>query len=208
LTVRDNGLSAASNAALVTLRAGGMARVGSAALPLAGTVTRSVDAEVVPVTVTGATVPVVIECSLNIRGVVASGSITTVIEAQRQVADMSSTQTNPNPSVMPANTFQLRLSPLRVLTSNNGTYTLDVNTGDLRIMKNGVQAWKRSSRSSTTAYLDLQGDGNLVLYDGGSAVWNTGTTGAGNALVMQDDGNIVLYSSSMSAIWQSNTGGI
>ena len=32
-------------------------------------------------------------------------------------------------------------------------------------------------------YVTMQSDGNLVIYDGGSAVWNSGTSGFGGAVL-------------------------
>jgi hypothetical protein len=57
--------------------------------------------------------------------------------------------------------------------------------------------------------LDMQGDGNLVLYtSSGSALWASNTSGsAADEAVMQGDGNFVLYTSSGSAVWASGTSG-
>lgn len=65
--------------------------------------------------------------------------------------------------------------------------------------------------------LDMQPDGNLVMYDPncvqGSpgcpyALWALGTVGQpGNYLVMQTDGNLVLYSSSGKAKWATRSQG-
>ncbi|KAL5697716.1 hypothetical protein ACHQM5_028833 [Ranunculus cassubicifolius] len=54
--------------------------------------------------------------------------------------------------------------------------------------------------------LTMQGDCNLVLYDGG-AIWASGTNGRGsNCYVeMQTDGNLVIYTPGRRAIWASNT---
>jgi astacin len=59
--------------------------------------------------------------------------------------------------------------------------------------------------------LVMQGDGNLVLYQGGiaggSAIWSAGTDGkAGYAMWMQADGNLVLYSQT-APLFASNTAG-
>jgi murein DD-endopeptidase MepM/ murein hydrolase activator NlpD len=51
----------------------------------------------------------------------------------------------------------------------------------------------------------MQGDGNLVLYQGSSALWSTATSTAGSRAVMQGDGNLVVYSGS-TAKWASRTG--
>jgi hypothetical protein len=71
------------------------------------------------------------------------------------------------------------LSPGGALTSPNGVYTLR-----------------------------LQSDGNLVLYGGGKALWNTQSAGKGaNKLIMQSDGNLVLYNYGGSPVWATNTNG-
>jgi hypothetical protein len=56
--------------------------------------------------------------------------------------------------------------------------------------------------------LIMQGDGNLVLYQGGTALWASGTVGSGaDEAIMQGDGNLVLYTSSGTPVWASNTAG-
>ena len=54
--------------------------------------------------------------------------------------------------------------------------------------------------------LTYQSDGNLVLYDGGTALWHTNTQGTppGYA-VMQSDGNLVVYDANHTAVWYSST---
>ncbi|MHB1843424.1 MAG: GH25 family lysozyme [Deltaproteobacteria bacterium] len=56
--------------------------------------------------------------------------------------------------------------------------------------------------------LVMQKDGNVVLYEHGTALWSTGTASKGGYLfVMQGDGNLVLYSSTGCPLWASNTAG-
>lgn len=67
----------------------------------------------------------------------------------------------------------------------------------------------QSLTSNNGAYsLTLQDDGNLVLIDGGNAVWAAGTGGhtPGHAEV-QGDGNFVVYDNGGGALWSSNTEG-
>jgi hypothetical protein len=56
--------------------------------------------------------------------------------------------------------------------------------------------------------LDMQGDGNLVLYQGGTALWASGTSGSSaDEAILQGDGNFVLYTSAGSPVWSSGTAG-
>jgi hypothetical protein len=57
--------------------------------------------------------------------------------------------------------------------------------------------------------LVMQGDGNLVAYAFGGAIWQTQTAGSGaaNRLVLQGDGNLVVYTSANKAVWNSRTAG-
>jgi len=56
--------------------------------------------------------------------------------------------------------------------------------------------------------LIMQTDGNLVEYDGSTALWSSYTSGQpGNYVIMQSDGNLVVYSSSGQWRWQSGTNG-
>ncbi len=49
-------------------------------------------------------------------------------------------------------------------------------------------------------------DGNLVLYQGTTAVWDSGAQGAGSSVTMQSDGNLVIYNAG-TAKWNSGTSG-
>jgi hypothetical protein len=56
--------------------------------------------------------------------------------------------------------------------------------------------------------LAMQYDGNLVLYQGGSALWATNSWGStGYGAVMQNDGNFVLYDVNQGALFASNSWG-
>ncbi len=56
--------------------------------------------------------------------------------------------------------------------------------------------------------LNMQDDGNLVLYDGQKAIWATNTAQSdGQKAIMQEDGNFVLYHVNGKPLWASNTSG-
>jgi hypothetical protein len=63
--------------------------------------------------------------------------------------------------------------------------------------------------SSNVMYvLIMQTDGNLVLYHGPTALWNSGTYGHPGAYFnVQTDGNLVVYSAANVALWSSGTAG-
>ncbi|GAA3626734.1 hypothetical protein [Microlunatus ginsengisoli] len=53
-----------------------------------------------------------------------------------------------------------------------------------------------------------QGDGNLVLYDGGQPLWASNTNGRPVGIcIMQGDGNLVIYARGGHPIWASGTNG-
>ena len=52
----------------------------------------------------------------------------------------------------------------------------------------------------------MQGDGNLVVYDGGGrATWFTATSVGGSSLVLQGDGNLVMYDPWNAPVWTTGT---
>ena len=71
------------------------------------------------------------------------------------------------------------------------------------------QGQKLTSRNQAHE-LCMQGDGNLVHYNGGRAVWSSGTCNIGSGpycLVLQEDRNLVVYGQNGSVIWTTNTHG-
>ncbi len=62
---------------------------------------------------------------------------------------------------------------------------------------------------SRTFQMVMQGDGNLVVYDGaGRARWATGTSVLGSFLVLQGDGNLVMYDPAGAPVWTTATSSI
>ncbi|HEX6271699.1 MAG TPA: PAN domain-containing protein [Polyangiaceae bacterium] len=59
--------------------------------------------------------------------------------------------------------------------------------------------------------LEMQKDGNLVIYGGpGNPIWDTDTQGpgaSGSHMTLQTDNNLVVYSHAESPLWDTNTNG-
>ena len=68
----------------------------------------------------------------------------------------------------------------------------------------GHVLWASNTQGGSGTHLEMQGDGNLVLYDGSKVLWASNTNG-GSRLLMQSDCNLVLYNSDNSVGWATNT---
>ena len=87
------------------------------------------------------------------------------------------------------------------LKSNNGEYTLRLETdGTLVIYKGTEPNWSSGKRNTGTGpyKLRMQNDNNLVIYDStNSHVWHIATSGQGTAgegrLYLRDNGKLVVY---------------
>jgi outer membrane protein assembly factor BamB len=105
---------------------------------------------------------------------------------------------------------------------NPGAYLLLTNGGQLEVVSAaGAVLWGpgilapssrlRAGQSVVSANrvfrLVMQSDGNLVEYDGTTAVWATSTNPSGSYASMQDDGNLAVYTSGGAPLWASNTAG-
>ncbi len=94
-------------------------------------------------------------------------------------------------------------------THADGLRTISA-TGALGLVPSGAVLGPGASVQSPNkaVTLAMQSDGNLVLYAGGRALWNTGTWGNPGAIAAQQtDGNLVVYSGSGRALWWSGTNG-
>jgi hypothetical protein len=65
-----------------------------------------------------------------------------------------------------------------------------------------------NSAGSSSYYLIMQTDGNLVFYGPSGAIWSSGTySTSAQVAVMQADGNFVVYDVNGTALWNSGTYG-
>jgi hypothetical protein len=59
--------------------------------------------------------------------------------------------------------------------------------------------------SNKRFWLVMQGDGNLVVYDGFGWRWQSGTVGIGSYATIGSDGNFVIKNSANAVVWESRT---
>jgi hypothetical protein len=118
---------------------------------------------------------------------------------------------SPSPSMeLPAGSL---LQSGQTLVSTNGAFDLvmqaDGNVVEYWLVDGGVRVvWNSGTNGNPGAYLDMQDDGNLVVYSvGGTSLWASDTAGnPGAILEIQNDANLVIYGSSGSALWSTQTG--
>ena len=93
------------------------------------------------------------------------------------------------------------------ISSCDGTHRLTMQGDGNLVLYNGGAIWWTGTQGSGANHAIMQGDGNLVVYAGGTPVWNSGTPGFfGARLDVQNDGNLVIYQGSTVA-WASWTAG-
>ena len=105
-----------------------------------------------------------------------------------------------------------RLSRTVSVSSITGNVTLTVQPEQNVVLYNkGVALWSAANTLNRgTSVLVMQGDGNLVAYNGsGAALWASGTGHPGAWLAIQDDCNLVIYRGphpeTNGALWATNT---
>ena len=80
-------------------------------------------------------------------------------------------------------------------------------SGDTVSSGGGLRAGDQLFSSNKAAHLNVQGDGNMVVYEASGRVrWSSNTHGdSSTRLQVQGDGNLVLYSGGGGVLWASNT---
>ncbi len=120
--------------------------------------------------------------------------------------DLTQAQKNQVYSKLPTGTLYAE----QKLESPNKKYKMVLQTdGNLVVYSPTKAIWNSRTWGTAVKRLDMQPDGNLVLYDQNKKpLWHTSTWGKGaSRLVMQDDGNLVVYSASGAPTWHTNTVG-
>lgn len=81
------------------------------------------------------------------------------------------------------------------------------NKGATLLSGGVLEGATNDSIASRVVVFLMQGDCNLVAYQGSKPVWasNTAKKGTGCRAVMQTDGNLVVYRGDGKALWSSNT---
>ena len=89
------------------------------------------------------------------------------------------------------------------LVSPNGTYTLTMAVdGNLILTKNGTEIWETgTSGTHVVCVMETSGD----LFVNGIIPWHSGTFSPGAYLELQNDGNLVIYSAAGVQIWSTGT---
>jgi nucleoid-associated protein YgaU len=95
------------------------------------------------------------------------------------------------------------------ITSANGKYKLELQAdGNLVLSGAGGKVWDTDTAGKDGSRVDMQADGNFVLYTAaGGVVWRTDTADKPGAhLVLQDDRNVVIYAADGGTVlWSPNT---
>jgi hypothetical protein len=92
--------------------------------------------------------------------------------------------------------------------SYDGRFNLSMQRdGDLALYFGSTRLWDTGTNSG--ARVNMQGDGNLVVYDAaGNPLWDSGTWGnPGAHLALNNEGNLIIYATNGAVLWTSNTGG-
>lgn len=95
------------------------------------------------------------------------------------------------------------------VASQNGEYRLIYQTdGNLVVYRqhDGIPMWHSNTGGTSPGEAVMQGDGNLVVYDGGGTPrWHSATDGNGGAFAeLGNDGVLRVYSSGGVMLWSSN----
>ena len=118
----------------------------------------------------------------------------------------SGTQVAPIPPACGALDSGAALGRGQAIHSCNGRYTFVHQTdGNVVLYDGGRAIWDLHTNGRSTSALVMQGDGNLVLYNGGSAVWSAGTNPNAGAFLAMQDDGNAVIYGHNGAVWSSGT---
>ena len=98
------------------------------------------------------------------------------------------------------------LPMLGILTSPSGAYRLSMQMDGhlfVYVVSSGAGVWAGGAGTYETAYVVMQSDGNLVMFNyKGASIWNSGTSGnPGATAILQDNGKFVIKNAGGTIIW-------
>lgn len=94
------------------------------------------------------------------------------------------------------------------LGSPSGQYTFVVQgDGNVVVYGNGRALWWTGTGGHPGATLSVQSDGNVVVYDRGRALWSTGTAGAGGGQLILQDDGNLVLYTARGAAWNNGSPG-
>ena len=138
------------------------------------------------------------------NGLTPDGDVGPLTKAKLAVANLGLTATPPALAAVGAIGQSTVLRPGQHVASRDGKTTLNMQTdGNLVVYRDGKAVWQCGTRGNHTA---MQADGNLVLYAAGTPMWSSHTDhNPGAQLTVQTDGNVVIYDVHGKALWHTGT---
>lgn len=92
------------------------------------------------------------------------------------------------------------------LTSNNGAYTLTLqDDGNLVLVDGGTAVWATATNGQPVTRAELQTDGNFVLYTADKPVWHTDTQGKTDVKLVLQDDRNLVLYAKDGVAWASGT---
>jgi hypothetical protein len=98
------------------------------------------------------------------------------------------------------------LQPNHGIRSPDGRFTLDMQTdGNLVLYKGDQALWSSNTCGQTGAYATMQADGNFVVYNGSRSVWDSGTWGRVGAYLQLQNDGNLVIYQNGVDIWHTGT---
>ncbi|MFF0338543.1 hypothetical protein [Kribbella sp. NPDC004875] len=135
---------------------------------------------------------------IRLLATLAAGA-TLLVPSVAHAGGTASTSTTAVSSVLKSGEY---LKPGQYRRSPNGVYTLIMQTDGNAVLYKGRTALWASMTNRKSSTLIMQRDGNLVVISGRTPVWASNTGGSTGAyLAVQSDSNLVIYNTRNKAVW-------